>query len=260
MPRVSLQLVFYQAKKFLKDSIQSALEQTYQDFELVIVDDGSTDQSQKILEKFEDPRLRIFCRPHLGLISARQWALEHSKGEWTAIWDSDDISLPYRIEKLMAFVENYERNSPSIPLAAVSGQIIEMDQNKKILNRVKQFPIESDVISKNLGRSYSLCHGAAIYRTELAKKVGGYFLKDRLTGEDENLWLRLKSEGALCNLDDFLIYRRIHPDSLCSQAGFRVKYNSPERPIKTALGRKFVYCARVLKARWKGRNISKDKN
>jgi glycosyltransferase involved in cell wall biosynthesis len=247
----SLHLVTYQCGRFLPEAIESALSQTFKNFELIIVNDGSTDETREVLSKVKDPRVRIFETSHLGLIPARNLALKESKGTWSAIWDADDISLNQRLEICWKSILEFGKNKDLENLAAVSGQMIEMTQEKRILNSLIQFPIDQKNIEHNLGKGFSLCHGASVFRTDLAREVGGYRQVVGSTGEDEDLFIRLQREGHLVNLPDFLIYRRIHPRSLCNQAGFRVKFGKKDNPSTLWFRNFAVYFARIFRARLK---------
>jgi glycosyltransferase involved in cell wall biosynthesis len=244
-------MVTYQCARFLPEAIESALSQTFKNFELVIVNDGSTDDTPHFLSTIKDPRVRVFEIPHLGLISARNLALKESKGLWTAIWDADDISIRNRLELCWEVIHEFDKKKGDEKLVAVSGQMIEMTQRKKILNCALQFPIEENEIEKNLGKSFSICHGASVFRTDLAREVGGYRQVVGSTGEDEDLFIRLQREGHLVNLPNFLIYRRIHPRSLCTQAGFRVKFGKKDNPSTLWFRNLAVYFARIFRARLK---------
>jgi glycosyltransferase involved in cell wall biosynthesis len=244
-------MVTYQCAKFLPEAVESVLSQTFKNFELIIVNDGSTDNTSHFLSTIKDPRVRVFETPHLGLISARNLALKESKGLWTAIWDADDISLPNRLELCWEAIHGFDKKKDEEKLVAISGQMVEMTQRKKILNFTLQFPVQENEIKNSLGKSFSICHGASVFRTDLARKVGGYRAVAGLTGEDEDLFIRLQKEGRLVNLADFLIYRRLHPGSLCTQAGFRVKFGKKDNPSTLWFRNIAVYFARIFRARLK---------
>jgi glycosyltransferase involved in cell wall biosynthesis len=105
----SLQMVTYQCAEFLPEAVESALSQTFKNFELIIVNDGSTDNSQHFLSNIKDPRVKVFETPHLGLIAARNLALKKSMGLWTAIWDADDISLPNRLQLCWETIHDFDK-------------------------------------------------------------------------------------------------------------------------------------------------------
>jgi len=206
-PVISIQMVVNNGERFIDSAIESALNQTFQDFELIIVDDGSTDNTRKEITKFTDSRIKFFVNSRPGLSRARQLALRESQGQWTAIFDADDISFPERLSLCLKAIK------PGIVL--VGGQMEEMSEEGEIISRCALYPKEMRKIRKRLGRGYSVCHGASLFDTELARAVGGYD-EEKSLGEDEDLFIRMAQRGIFCNLDDFLIQRRIHRKSVCT--------------------------------------------
>ncbi|NDD04172.1 MAG: NAD-dependent epimerase/dehydratase family protein, partial [Proteobacteria bacterium] len=206
-PVISIQMVVKNGEKFIASAIMSALNQTFQDFELIIVDDGSTDNTQGEIGRFKDSRIKLLVNPRPGLSRARQLALCESRGQWSAIFDADDISHLERLSQCLKAVK------PGIVL--VGGQMEEMNEEGEVISRCSLYPKEMDEIRKRLGRSYSVCHGASLFNTDLARSVGGYD-EEKGLGEDEDLFVRLAQRGTFCNLDDFLIQRRIHRKSVCT--------------------------------------------
>lgn len=206
-PVISIQMVVKNGEKYIASAIESALNQTFQDFELIIVDDGSTDNTQREISKFKDSRIKLLVNPRPGLSRARQLALRESQGQWTAIFDADDNSHPERLSLCLKVVK------PGLVL--VGGQMEEMSEEGEIISRCDLYPKDMSNIKKRLGRGYSVCHGASLFDTKLAREVGGYD-EEKTLGEDEDLFVRLAQRGIFCNLDDFLIQRRIHRKSVCT--------------------------------------------
>ncbi len=244
-PLVSLQMVVRNGEKFISEAIESALKQTISDFELVIVDDGSTDNTQSEIHKFDDPRIRVFANPCPGLSRARQLALMESQGKWTAIFDADDIARPNRLEHALAAVQS--------GVVLVGGQIEEISEEAEPISSTGAYPTEEVQIRKRIGRGYSICHGTSLFDTVLARAVGGYQGKKKSFGEDEDLFVRLASCGSVSNLAQVLIQRRIHRNSVCTT--FQKK--------EWVLGESFfskkqleeaAYWARLGKAALRGKN------
>ena len=105
--KVSVLMPVFNSEKFIYQAIQSILDQTFQDFELIITDDGSTDNSLSIIETFNDKRIKLIKNTsNLGLTASRNDAINISNGEYIAFLDSDDISRQDRLEKQIAFLEN----------------------------------------------------------------------------------------------------------------------------------------------------------
>ena len=104
MPRISVIMPLYNAEKYVEQAINSILNQTYQDFELIIVDDKSTDKSYEICRRIKDKRIRLFQNNcNFGISQTRNIALQHTNGEYIAIMDDDDIAPLYRLEKEIVF-------------------------------------------------------------------------------------------------------------------------------------------------------------
>jgi glycosyltransferase involved in cell wall biosynthesis len=106
MPRVTVVMAVYNAAQFLREAIASVLSQTYTDFELIVVDDASTDDSSAILRSYNDPRIRIIRhQTNLGASLSRNDALAAARGELIAIMDADDVCAPTRIERQVEFLQ-----------------------------------------------------------------------------------------------------------------------------------------------------------
>lgn len=245
MPLITLQMVVRNGEKFIAQAIESALKQTVSDFELVIVDDGSTDATQSEVFKFADPRIRVFVNPCPGLSRARQLALRESRGKWTAIFDADDIACPNRLERALAAVQ------PGVVL--VGGQIEEVSEEAEPISSKVIYPTEEIQIRRRIGRGYSICHGTSLFDTAVARAVGGYQDENKSFGEDEDLFVRLASRGSVRNLAQVLIQRRIHRYSVCtrfqnSQWVLAEKFFSKEQLEEAA------YWARLGKAALRGQN------
>ncbi|MBR0866087.1 glycosyltransferase involved in cell wall biosynthesis [Bradyrhizobium diazoefficiens] len=106
-PRVSVILPTYNRADLVRYAIASVLDQTYRDFELIVVDDGSTDDTPAVLGSFDDPRLRCFSQPNKGRSSARNFALHHARGDYIAFQDSDDLYLPTKLAKQVQFLDEH---------------------------------------------------------------------------------------------------------------------------------------------------------
>ena len=99
MPKVSVVIPTYKAEKFVADTIKSVLAQTYSDFEIIVVDDGSPDKSVEVCQQFDDPRIRIIRQPNRGLPGARNTGIRNAVGDYIALLDADDLWHPQKLEK-----------------------------------------------------------------------------------------------------------------------------------------------------------------
>lgn len=146
-PLVSVNMPCYNCSKYIKQSIDSILNQTYTNFELIIIDDGSTDNSVEVIKEFSDKRIKLFENiTNQGIVYSRNRAVENSKGKYIAILDSDDIAYPTRIEKQLNFMES----NPDFAMTGTWFDII--DENGIFNGEIVKLPIDSNLIKTQLDR------------------------------------------------------------------------------------------------------------
>jgi GT2 family glycosyltransferase len=204
-PLVSVILPVFNAKDYLHEAVDSILKQTFQDFELILMDDGSTDGSLQIAEEFArlDSRVRLFSDIHKGLGYWLNFGLSAAKGELVARMDADDVSLPQRLERQVAFLEA----NPNVLLVGVQVQAM---VGKSLTDFRPAFPTSPVSIRRALGTGTCFCHPAVLMRREPVLRCGGY-RPWTIPAEDRELWLRLAEIGDLANLGQVLLYYRYHP-------------------------------------------------
>ncbi len=209
-PLVSVILPVFNAKDYLHEAVDSILKQTFQDFELILMDDGSTDGSRQIAEEFArlDNRVRLFKDAHQGLGYWLNFGLSVAKAELVARMDADDISLPQRLENEVAFLEA----NPDILLVGAQSQAM---VGKSLTEFRSVFPTDPVSIRRGLWHGTCFCHPAVLMRREPVLRCGGY-RPWMVPAEDIELWLRLAEMGDLANLGHVLSYTRYHPGS-CTQ-------------------------------------------
>ena len=105
MPKVSVIMTVYNGERYLQEAVDSILVQTFKDFEFIIVDDGSTDNTAEVLADCKDPRIKVVKQEHQGMAQGRNRGVEEACGEYIAIMDADDVSLPERLEVLADFLD-----------------------------------------------------------------------------------------------------------------------------------------------------------
>lgn len=188
-PTVSVIMPAYNVEKYISNAIESIINQTYKDWELIIVDDGSSDNTLKVISEYSDKdnRIRVFKIPHSGRGRARNICLQHCTGKYIAICDSDDICLPNRFEKQV----KYLNENPEIGIVS-SSKVICIDEQSKPLFEMEA-PETTQEIHKTFDRNQmGLINPAAMIRSDLFKIFGGF---------DENL-LRAQDYGfykKVCN-------------------------------------------------------------
>jgi glycosyltransferase involved in cell wall biosynthesis len=204
---VSVILPVYNGENTIERAVSSALSQTYTEFELIIINDGSTDKTPEILSCFEDRRIKIFHQLNRGKVASLNRGLQESNCKYVAFLDADDMMLPERLEKQVNFLERH----PSISVVGTATREVYKDGTEKIRYR----PKDTKAIKKNIVRICPFTHSSTMIRKEVFDKTGFYDpAKDgpkRLAiGEDYDLWIRLLAAGyEMANLSDVLtIYYR----------------------------------------------------
>jgi glycosyltransferase involved in cell wall biosynthesis len=209
-PTVSVLLPVYNAERYLREAIGSILTQTFADFELIAVDDGSTDRSPAILSDLaaRDPRIRIITRPNGGIASALNDGLAAATGEFIARMDADDISLPQRFERQV----EYLRAHPDCVL--LGSRVLLVDPFDTPLYESNHGPDHEEIERLFLGgEGWAVVHPAAMMRTAAMRSAGGY-RTEYVPIEDLDLFLRLLEPGGrAANLPDVLLHYRQHANS-----------------------------------------------
>jgi glycosyltransferase involved in cell wall biosynthesis len=200
----------YNGARFLAEAVSSILGQTFGDFELIAIDDGSTDGSLQILQRMsrQDDRIRIISRPNTGLVGALNDGVAQACGEFVARMDADDVALPHRFERQCEFL----RNRPDC--VAVGSAILLMDCDGDPIGVQHWAATHEEIDQLLLAGSSGLAHPAAMIRRAALQQVGGY-RSEYESIEDKDLWLRLAETGRLANLREPLLRYRLHETSMC---------------------------------------------
>jgi glycosyltransferase involved in cell wall biosynthesis len=203
---VSVLLPVHDGERFLPEAVESILAQSFRDFELLAVDDGSRDGSAAILDAYarRDARVRVVRRPHAGLVAALNEGLALARGERIARMDADDIAHPDRL----ALQLEHLRLHPEI--LALGADVLVIDPDGWPIRRL-DVPLHHEAIDAALlrGRGEALVHPAAMFQREALYAVGGYRESCR-HAEDVDLYLRLAERGRLANLPQTLLRYRRH--------------------------------------------------
>jgi glycosyltransferase involved in cell wall biosynthesis len=205
-PTVSVLLPAYNCRRYLDEALSSILQQTFADFELIAVDDGSTDGSLEILNRYakQDARLRIISRPNTGIAGALNDAIAAARGEFFARMDGDDISMPQRFEKQVQFL----REHPNVVLL---GSRVRLIDPFGIPLYETTHNLDHDKIEKEMldGVGWAVVHPSAMMRAAAVRTAGGY-KSERVPTEDLDLFLRMTEIGKAANLPDILLQYRQH--------------------------------------------------
>ncbi len=187
MPTVSVIIPAYNQAHYLNLAISSVLEGSYQDFEIIVIDDGSTDNTAHVTQDFLDPRVRYFFQENRGLSSARNTGISHATGEFLTYLDSDDLFLPEKLTLLVKAINSEPR------IGLIAGQAIIIDENNQPLGEIFDQPLPSDGSQLLLGNPLHV--GSVLLRSEWQKRVG-LFDQNLRSYEDWDLWLRLARIGC----------------------------------------------------------------
>ncbi len=209
-PTISVVMPVYNAARYLRLAVESIQAQTFKDFELVAVDDGSTDSSRAMLEVMAaaDPRLKVFSRPNTGIVGALNDGLAAARGEFVARMDADDWSLPQRFDRQVAFLRLN-------PACVCVGSYFNYMDDRGALVKWNPRETEHEALERQLlaGDGGSLIHPAIMLRRDAVERVGGYRVEAQWL-EDLDLYLRLARIGRLANLPEVLLHYRYHSQSV----------------------------------------------
>lgn len=210
-PRVSVLMTVYNAQSYLARAVRSILNQTFTDFELICVDDGSTDDSTRILDDFAraDLRVKVLSRPNTGQVQALNDGLRLVRGEYLARMDADDISTPTRIEEQVRFLDAH----PNVLCVGSCALVIDPDDDPINVFRVPLTHQEIECRHARQGLGGGILHPVATMRTSAIRQLGGY-RREYSLAEDLDLWLRMAEIGQLANLESLHLQYRLTPTGL----------------------------------------------
>jgi len=205
-------LPLYNCSKYVETSVRSILNQTYRDFELLIIDDGSSDNSAETVNKINDSRIVFHKKNHTGLADTLNVGLNMSKGEWIARIDADDIAVRDRLELQTQFLYN----NPDVDV--ISGHSVYFSGNGKVEFTVCP-PSEDQLIKGMLNVHNPINHSAVTFRKDKIIAGGGYDITMNCF-EDFELWIRLKDKLKFYILPENLAFTRIRNDSMTALASY----------------------------------------
>lgn len=210
-PRVSVVLPVRNGERYVKAAVESILRQTFEDFELLLLDDGSTDRTPALLEEFSarDRRIRVLAGRHRGLVRTLNAGFEEAQGEFVARMDADDTALPTR---LAAQVDALENDSG---LGMVGAAVTVVAEDLQYLWTAR-YPTHDCAIRKALMSGSPFAHPVVTMRKSAFVKAGGYRAQFA-HAEDYDLWLRMADVSRLGNLKEPLLCYRIHNQQVSVQ-------------------------------------------
>ncbi|MGB3510839.1 MAG: glycosyltransferase [Microcoleaceae cyanobacterium] len=221
MPLISVIIPAYNSEKTIRETVESVLKQTFTDFELIVVNDGSTDSTLDILSTIEDPRLKIFSYPNAGSNPTRNRGFSHASGEYIAFLDADDLWTPDKLEaQLKALQEN--------PQAAVAYSWCDrIDESSQFLREGGHFSANGNIYARLLLTNILENGSNPLIGRDAFTKVGG-FDESVLAMQDRDLYLRLAAHYSFVAVPRVQLFYRVSTVSLSSNvlklefAGLRV--------------------------------------
>ncbi|MFK7767897.1 MAG: glycosyltransferase family 2 protein [Mariniblastus sp.] len=213
MPQISVLMTVFNGMPYLKDSIQSVLNQSHTDFQFVIVDDGSTDATVAYLDSLNDPRVTICRQSNQGTAAAANQGLKLIDTDFVARMDADDVAMPDRLEKQLAFMLNH----PAVGI--VGSQVAPIGESGvgKSLNLPQT---HESIFETMMAGRHGLAHSSIMIRTSVLKQLGGYWQLPLI--DDWDMMLRMGENSELANLPDVLLNYRVHSGSLNGSSMWRM--------------------------------------
>jgi glycosyltransferase involved in cell wall biosynthesis len=211
--KVSVVIPVHNGEKYLAQAIESVLAQTFRDFELLIVDDGSTDGSRAIAELYarHDGRIRVFSQPNRGVAAAGNRGLQEANGEWVARLDADDVFHPEKLERQIAFINHY----PAVKLVGTLAWFINRDGRRLGLVGTEG-PFRPEEFHRLAGENSPVyfVHSSTLMHGPTVLAIGGY-REPFVLAEDVDLWIRMAERGHLMlKVAEPLVLYRLHGASL----------------------------------------------
>lgn len=213
-PVITILMPARNAAPYIGDAIRSVLNQTFSQFELLIIDDGSTDDTVDIARQFSDRRIRIISQEPEGVSAALNFGLQESSGEFIARFDADDICMPERLEKQLHFL----RTNPDHVIVGSDAEY--MSENGDHLFYFSCHGHTHEEISSKIYDHCPFIHSAVMYRKKAVMATGGYCPHTH-NFEDYLLWIQLKKYGKYHNLPEPLIRVRFNPGSVTMDEKWR---------------------------------------
>lgn len=190
----------YNGAKYLREAIASILDQSFKDFEFLIINDGSTDNSPEIIAGYHDARIKVINQANQGLSAALNRGLELAAGEYIARMDADDISLPQRLARQVAFMDSH----PEVGICGTAAIMI--DEAGQELRRAS-YPLTHEEIKTQLLFNSTFAHPSVMFRRAVLNEHHLRYYNDK--GEDYELWTRAVKVTKLANLSDFFLKYRL---------------------------------------------------
>ena len=206
----------YNVEKYIREAIDSVLRQTFTEFELLIVNDGSVDGTERIIRSYPDPRISLITQSNQGVSAALNTGLKQARGKYIARFDADDICYPERLREQFDFMEQH----PEYVMIGTDADY--MDKNGEYLLRYENIGHTHEEILSRIRIYCPFVHSSVFYRKQIVLGLGGYDEKAH-TFEDWLLWTKLIEKGKTLNFQTPLICVRLNPESVTVDEKLRGK-------------------------------------
>lgn len=220
MPKVSVIIPTYNRANFIGETIQSVLDQTFQDFEIIVVDDGSTDNTKEIIESFikKSGKIKYLYEKNSGTCAApRNVGFYNSTGKYLCFLDSDDLWLPEKLQKQIDFF----KNSGNEKLGFIDcGTLIINEHGKEIKNNYNFPKYQGNVYKDFLKYNFVLSPGSVLIKRSVLENIG-LFDENLPSAEDWELWIRISKKYEFASLKEPLFKYRVHINNLTSAVAKR---------------------------------------
>lgn len=225
-PVISVVMSVYNGEKYLDEAIESILNQTYKDFEFIIINDGSTDKSLEIIKKYEnqDERVVLISRENRGLITSLNEGIEKAKGKYIARMDADDISLPQRFEKQVEFMKK------NLDVGVCGSWVEVFGENRK--DTLWKMQSIDEELKPRLLFSVTFAHPSVMMRKELLEKYGLKYKEQYKHAEDYKFWLDFSKHTKFANIPKKL-FRYRYLETSVSRTADNAKDEQRYKTIKS---------------------------
>jgi len=207
-PLISIVIPAYNSEKYIGETIDSVLNQTYENFELLIVDDESNDKTPEIIKQYKDSRIKYYRIPHSGRPSVpRNFGIQKADGELIAFLDSDDLWTKNKLENQIIHLEKNSEAAFVYSMSVTFGTSI-FSQNYEVLPLLHKAVLSRDDLLK---KGNSITCSSVLIRKEMIEAVNGFDEDPELKAiEDYDLWLRLSKDFKFCFIPKIHVYYRVH--------------------------------------------------
>lgn len=216
IPQITVLMPAYNAVKYIVPAIESVLQQSFSNFELLIINDGSTDDTENMIHSFSDERIKLITQPHQGIAAALNLGLLNASAPLIARFDADDICYPQRLQQQFDFLETHT------DYVLVGSDVDYADHNGDYLYHYSNTGHTHEEIASRITTFCPFIHSAVMFKNNIAIRAGGYDAKAH-TFEDYRLWTKFITQGKVCNLSEPLIMVRLNPESVTVDEKLRGK-------------------------------------